>query len=78
MKYALFDIFEKKNGKIFNCLLLQIIGVALRVKFLICFRMTFPEVLNLNHLIDEYSASPDTGQTEETTEINGPSKDDDG
>ena len=45
---------------------------------LICFRMTFPEVLNLNHLIDEYSASPDTGQMEETTEINGPSKDDDG
>ena len=33
MKYhALFAIFEKKNGKIFNCRLLQIIGGALRVK----------------------------------------------
>ena len=33
MKYhALFVIFEKKNCKIFNCRLLQIISGALRVK----------------------------------------------
>ena len=40
--------------------------------------MTFPEVLNLNHLIEEYSSSPARGQIEESTDINGPNKDDDG
>ena len=41
--------------------------------------MTFPEVLNLNHLIEEYSSSPDR-EAESTTDscMNGPDKDDDG
>lgn len=41
-------------------------------------RMTFPEVLNLNHLIEEYSSSPDR-EAESTTDscMNGPDKDDD-
>ena len=36
MKYALFVIFEKKSGKIWNCRLLQIIGGALWVKVTFC------------------------------------------
>ena len=40
--------------------------------------MTFPEVLNLNHLIEEYSSSPNREQETTDTYLNGPDKDDDG